>query len=145
MPACAQAVVRIGEDHGGRIGNYLLKYKLLSLSGEPVIIDGLCASACTMVLMLPKHQICATPRAVLGFHQAYDFGTASIGGRMVSAAIPNREATDLLFSYYPKPVHAWINMHNGMPQPSRILALKWPEIAKFVPQCPRQGALPALY
>ncbi len=47
--SASQAVVRIGEDRGGRIGTYLDKYEALRSSGQSVIIDGLCASACTIV------------------------------------------------------------------------------------------------
>ena len=43
----SHAVMRIGEDRGGRIGTYVDKYQEVRSSGEMVIIDGLCASACT--------------------------------------------------------------------------------------------------
>ena len=46
----SHAVVRIADDRGGRIGTYVDKYQGLRNSGETVIIDGLCASACTIVL-----------------------------------------------------------------------------------------------
>ena len=39
----SQAVVRIADDRGGRIGTYVDKYQGLRSSGETVIIDGLCA------------------------------------------------------------------------------------------------------
>src|SRR6202012_6050422 len=39
----SHAVVRIGEDRGGRIGTYVDKYQDLRSSGQTVIIDGLCA------------------------------------------------------------------------------------------------------
>jgi hypothetical protein len=42
--SASQAVVRIGEDRGGRIGTYVDKYQDLRSSGEMVIIDGLCYS-----------------------------------------------------------------------------------------------------
>ena len=38
------------DDHGGEIGAYLAKYHALRISGERVVIDGICASACTMLL-----------------------------------------------------------------------------------------------
>ena len=47
----SHAVVRIADDRGGRIGTYVDKYQDLRQSGETVIIDGLCASACTIVLV----------------------------------------------------------------------------------------------
>src|SRR6201746_1523290 len=46
----SHAVVRIGEDRGGRIGTYVDKYQDLRSSGQTVIIDGPCASACPIAL-----------------------------------------------------------------------------------------------
>ncbi|MDU1666734.1 MAG: hypothetical protein E6833_10985, partial [Bradyrhizobium sp.] len=55
----SHAVVRIADDRGGRIGTYVDKYQGLRSSGEYVIIDGLCASACTIVLgAIPHEKIC---------------------------------------------------------------------------------------
>jgi len=63
----SHAAVRIAEDHGGRIGNYVTKFQRLRSSGESVIIDGLCASACTLVLStVPHNKICVTSHATLG-------------------------------------------------------------------------------
>src|SRR5690349_4789309 len=93
----SHAAVRIADDRGGRIGNYVSKFQRLRSSGQSVIIDGLCASACTLVLSaVPHNKICVTSRATLGFHAAYDFG---INGR----TIPNPEATMMLYSMYPVP------------------------------------------
>jgi hypothetical protein len=37
-----------------------------------IIIDGACLSACTLAIgLLPRGQVCATPKAVLGFHAAW--------------------------------------------------------------------------
>ena len=67
----SHAVVRITDDRGGQIGTYLNKYQSLRTSGETVIIDGLCASACTIVLgSVPHDKICVTSRANFGFHAA---------------------------------------------------------------------------
>src|SRR6267378_4498082 len=78
----SHAVVRIAEDRGGRIGTYVDKYQGLRSSGEMVIIDGLCASACTIVLgAVPHDRICVTSHANLGFHAAWDFGA---NGRAVT-------------------------------------------------------------
>ena len=104
----SHAVVRIGEDRGGRIGTYVDRYQDLRDSGEAVIIDGLCASACTIVLgAIPHDKICVTSNATLGFHAAWDFGT---NGR----AITNPEATQMLYSMYPKPVRRWISQRGGL-------------------------------
>ena len=104
----SHAVVRIADDRGGRIGTYVDKYQGLRSSGETVIIDGLCASACTIVLgAVPRDKICVTSHAMLGFHAAWDFGS---NGR----AITNPEATQMLYSMYPSPVRRWIASRGGL-------------------------------
>ena len=104
----SHAVVRIADDRGGRIGTYVDKYQGLRSSGETVIIDGLCASACTIVLgAVPHDKICVTSHASLGFHAAWDFG---VNGR----AVTNPEATHMLYSMYPSPIRRWIAQRGGL-------------------------------
>jgi hypothetical protein len=104
----SHAVVRISDDRGGRIGTYVDRYQGLRSSGETVIIDGLCASACTIVLgAVPHDRICVTTHANLGFHAAWDFGA---NGR----AVTNAEATQMLYSMYPSPVRRWIAQRGGL-------------------------------
>jgi hypothetical protein len=104
----SQATVRIADDRGGRIGTYVDKYQDLRSSGETVVIDGLCASACTIVLgAVPHDRICVTSNANLGFHAAWDFGR---NGR----AVTNREATQMLYAMYPTAVRRWISHRGGL-------------------------------
>ena len=106
--AASHATVRIAEDRGGRIGTYVDKYQSLRSSGEQGVIDGLCASACTIILgAVPHDRICVTSRARLGFHAAWDMGP---DGR----AVTNREATRMLYSMYPAPVRRWIARRGGL-------------------------------
>jgi hypothetical protein len=101
-------VVRIGEDRGGLIGAYVTKYKRLHSLGETIIIDGLCASSCTIVLgALAADKICVTSNAAFGFHAAWDFGR---NGRTIT----NRGATQMLYSMYPQPVQRWITARGGL-------------------------------
>ena len=102
------AVVRITDDRGGQIGTYVDKYQRLRTSGETVIIDGLCASACTIVLgTVPHDKICVTSRANFGFHAAWDFAA---NGREVT----NSDATQTLYSMYPSAVRRWIAARGGL-------------------------------
>jgi hypothetical protein len=104
----SHAVVRIANDRGGQIGRYVDRFEKLRASGQTIIIDGLCASACTIVLgTIPYDRICVTPNANLAFHAAWDFGTR---GR----AIPNPAATRELFSMYPSQVRRWIASRGGL-------------------------------
>jgi len=107
-PTLGSATVRISEDHGGRIDQYQRRFAALRSSGERVVIDGLCSSACTLVLgAIPRQRICVTPRAVLGFHAAWVFGPS--GGPVTSPF-----HTRLLWTSYPTSVRSWISRNGGL-------------------------------
>lgn len=123
----SHAVVRIADDRGGRIGTYVDKYQGLRTSGETVIIDGLCASACTIVLgAISPDKICVTSHAELGFHAAWDFGA---NGR----AVTNAEATQMLYSMYPSPVKKWISARGGLTP--RMIFLRGKQLQALYKPC----------
>ena len=123
----SHAVVRIADDRGGRIGTYVDKYQGLRSSGETVIIDGLCASACTIVLgTVPHEKICVTSRAKLGFHAAWDSGSS---GRKMT----NPEATQTLYSMYPFEVRRWIDQRGGLTP--RMIFLRGRQLAAMYRPC----------
>jgi len=69
MPVHAE--IRILGSPGGQVGPFLDLFERVRASGEIVVIDGPCLSACTLVLsVVPNDRICVTRRAVLGFHAA---------------------------------------------------------------------------
>ena len=108
--APAQADLRITRDHGGYVEEYKTKYERIRDRGDRVIIDGICNSACTMVFgIVPMNRICVTPRASLGFHQAYYDKAFTFGIKVTSP-----EWTSDLMSYYPQPVKAWIGRNGGL-------------------------------
>lgn len=130
------AAYRITNDRGGRIGDYIAKYQDMRASGEQVIIDGLCASACTLAIgIIPRDHLCVTHRAKLGFHQAWDEGTSVVNGRQVTIMKANDGASNMVYHYYPRPVRDWIFLHGSLPEPWRLLKLSGKELAKFVPVC----------
>ena len=66
-----QAEVRILSSPGGQVGPFLDLFEEVRASGERVVIDGPCLSACTLVLsLIPSERICVTRRAIFGFHAA---------------------------------------------------------------------------
>ena len=135
--AASQAVVRIADDRGGRIGTYVDRYQGLRTSGETVIIDGLCASACTIVLgAIAPDKICVTSHAELGFHAAWDFGA---NGR----AVTNAEATQMLYSMYPSPVKRWISARGGLTP--RMIFLRGKQLQALYKPCylDAQASVPA--
>ena len=123
----SHAKVRIANDRGGLIEWYVDRYEQLRASRQSVVIDGLCASACTIVLgTIPYHRICVTPNAELAFHGAWDFGSR---GR----AIPNPEATKELFSMYPSQVRRWIASRGGLS--ARTIFLRGRQLAAMYRAC----------
>ena len=66
----SHAAVRIANDRGGQIGRYVERYDQLRASGQTIMIDGLCASSCTIVLgAIPHEKICVTRNANLASTQ----------------------------------------------------------------------------
>jgi hypothetical protein len=125
--SAAPAAVRIKADPGGQIGPYLEELEQLKGSGERVIIDGPCLSACTMVLgVIPRNRICVTPRARLGFHAAWHPGE---NGRQVTS----RAATQLLMDIYPENVRSWIKERGGLTP--RMMFLSGRELAAMYQTC----------
>src|SRR5688572_11519791 len=112
----ASAAVRIVSDPGGQIGPYLERLAALRDSGERVIIDGPCLSACTLVLgVIPRERICVTRRARLGFHAAWRHGE---NGRVAT----NPGGTQLLMAVYPPNVKNWIKRRGGLTREMKYLS-----------------------
>jgi hypothetical protein len=123
----ASATKRISDDPGGQLGPYLQKLAALRSSGEQVVIDGKCLSACTMVLgVIPHDHICVTSKAQLGFHAAWRPDDA---GRQVTS----REGTELLMDNYPQQVRDWIARRGGLSPHMIFLAGR--ELASMYPTC----------
>ncbi len=127
----AAADYRITRDHGGLVDEYKTKYTKIRDRGERVIIDGICNSACTLVLgIVPLNRICVTPKASLGFHQAYIDKAWTFGFKVMSDA-----GTADLMSYYPKPVKDWISRNGGLtPEMKRVK--NGPDLWAIIDPCP---------
>jgi hypothetical protein len=123
----AFAEIRIIQSPGGQVGPFLELFERVRESGERVVIDGPCLSACTLVLSLvPGERICVTRRAVLGFHAA-----RSVDRRGRFYAEP--EASEAVLQAYPEPVRDWIRSRGGLT--SRLLLLKGRDLAAIYPRC----------
>ncbi len=123
----ASADIRIIQSPGGEVGPFLDLFEKVRDSGQRVVIDGPCLSACTLVLsMVPGERICVTRRAVLGFHAA-----RSIDRRGRTYAEP--EASKAVQEAYPEKVRNWITRRGGLS--SRMLLLRGRELAAMYPRC----------
>jgi hypothetical protein len=125
--AMARAEVRILASPGGEVGPFLDLFEKVRDSGERVVIDGPCLSACTLVFsIVPSERICVTRRAVLGFHAA-----RSIDRRGRIYAEP--EASRLVLEAYPDPIRNWIIRRGGLT--SRLLLLRGRELSSMYRTC----------
>jgi hypothetical protein len=123
LPANA---LTITDDRGGLIPMYVAKMQKAAAMGERVIIDGNCLSACTMTLgIIPPENVCATSRAVLGFHSAF---TPTPWGKR-----DYPPGTMQMVSHYPPAIREWIKRHGGL-HPN-LIYLRAPEIFQYVRQC----------
>jgi hypothetical protein len=127
----ASATKRISDDPGGQLGPYLQRLAALRSSGEQVVIDGRCLSACTMVLgAIPRDHICVTSRAQLGFHAAW----RPEAGRQVTS----REGTQLLMDNYPEQVREWIAQRGGLSP--KMIYLAGRDLESMYPTCQEHTA-----
>lgn len=123
----ARADVRILSSPGGQVGPFIELFDRVRQSGERVVIDGPCLSACTLVLMtVPNERICVTRRAVLGFHAARSMDRR---GRLYAEP----EASKAVHEAYPEPIRNWISRRGGLT--SRMLLLRGRELAAIYPRC----------
>jgi hypothetical protein len=127
LATSAHATMWIHADSGGRIEDYLSKYRNARATNERVVIDGACLSACTLVLgIVPRDRICVTANATLGFHSAWehdDRGHAVISPRW----------TRVVLAHLPGSIREWIARRGGLH--SEMLYLHGHELVQFVPAC----------
>lgn len=123
----ASATVVLSDDNGGKMEAYTARFQQVRNSGETVVIDGTCLSACTMVLgLVPRDRLCATSNAVLGFHAAWMYDNS--GNRVASAS-----GTRDLMKAYPASIRAWIARNGGL-KPD-MMYLRGRALAAIVKPC----------
>ena len=129
-PDSASADMHIRRDRGGRIDAYLHRYDTVRKSGQKVIVDGPCLSACTVLLgTVPKDRICVTARASFGFHAAW---VPTARGGQAPSALGDR----MLWANYPEPVREWITRHGGLTR--RVIYLRGRELQEMYPACSKE-------
>lgn len=119
--AVAQAAPQvrvIRNDPGGNVNEYLMNVNVAILQGEPIRIDGWCASACT--LYLASHQTCVTRNANFGFH-------APAGG----TATQNRQAARVIADRLPAPLGQWYLQNAANLTGTQFATLTGPQIVRM--------------
>jgi hypothetical protein len=119
--------VRIEASTGGVVSDFLELFAVLRQSGERIVIDGPCYSACTLVLStIPHNRVCVTRRAILGFHAPRlvdDYGQEYFAP----------EVTRVMVAAYPASIRNWISRHGGLTQ--RPIFLRGRELVALYPLC----------
>jgi hypothetical protein len=81
---------------------------------------------------VPRSKICVTPRASLGFHQAYTMVNWPIRKKVAHAA-----GTRDLLSYYSEPVLDWIGRNGGL-TPDMKVVKNGPDLWSMLLPCPEE-------
>ncbi len=128
MIRAASADMRIVGDPGGEVSSYVQKFHEVRDSGQRVVIDGPCLSACTLLTgIIPRNRICVTSRAVLGFHAASYYDDVS------RSLVPTRRGSLLVMRLYPPEIRSWINRHGGLTP--RLMTLRGRELSALYRTC----------
>ena len=124
----AFADVRIVGDPGGEVASYIRKFNEIRDSGQRIVIDGPCLSACTLFTgIVPRDRVCVTRRAALGLHAASYYDDAS------RSLVPTRQGSALVMRLYPAQIRSWISRHGGLrPQ---MIVMRGPELSALYPIC----------
>src|SRR5271168_5044872 len=128
VTSAASADVRIVNDPGGEVSAYVQKFRELRASGERIVIDGPCLSACTLLTgIIPRDRVCVTQRAVLGFHAASYYDDAS------RSLVPTKEGSRVVMRLYPPAIKAWIGRHGGLTP--TLMFMRGRDLAALYPTC----------
>jgi hypothetical protein len=137
LPAILVSSSAIGEyrvtaDLGGSVEGHKETFAALRDSGQRVVVDGPCDSACTLVLgIVPLSRICVTDRGSFGFHMAYYDLALTDGVKVVSYL-----GTAEFMSIYPTAIKDWLSRNGGLTQ--EVKYLYGPELSKIVKVCDKR-------
>src|SRR5262249_11306174 len=122
------ADVRITGDPGGEVSSYVEKFVEIRNTGQRIVVDGPCLSACTLFTgIVPRDRVCITRRAALGFHAASYYNDAS------RSLVPTRHGRPLVVRFSPPAIRAGINRHGGLR--TQMIVIRGPELSALYPIC----------
>lgn len=114
-------VIVIGDNPGGEVWTFAQFYGWIKASGVPVRVRGICISACTLVLALPREQVCIEPTGTMALHLA---ATETPAGKME----PDRDASAAFVRrFYPKELQDYLAKH---PLTPKLMYLSADELVK---------------
>lgn len=114
----------IKESEGGVIDYFVAFAKELKARGTPVIVDGVCASACTILVDIDRANVCITPNALLEYHM----------GVMMDK---DGDEHFMPVNFETPGLNAYIEASGGLPKPDsgHLLTLGFHEARQFYKPC----------
>jgi len=133
----------IRDDPGGRLDEYNQSIVELKKSNSGIRLDGMCASACTM-MVFPEFglDICTTSNGSLGIHHPFMMSPDNQIGYSIPAIKKAQEVwSEVFYKKYPQWLQKYIDDNGGAPdvytgaQPSDMLRVPFTELSKHMEIC----------
>jgi hypothetical protein len=116
---------------GGDVIAYRLKGLDLAYHHVPVILDGLCASACTLLVDLARADACITTEAIFALHQEEETRLDLRTGKKTTRYRP--------LVYETPGLNAYIERRGGLPRDD-VMIMGFNELKAFYKPCPGADA-----
>ena len=141
-PAPIQRIL-VKEDTGGRLDWYMKSLDMIKKAGLGVRFDGMCASACTMIVSEQFNlDVCVTENAKLGIHHPFLMSSdGEISYSIPSIAQANQIWSEVFYKKYPEWLRKFIDANNGAPdvylgaKTSDMLEVPYTELSKHMATC----------
>jgi hypothetical protein len=134
------ATLKIKEDRGGVINDYVRMYSDMRDAGTKIVLAGPCVSACTLFLgILPPERYCVTDDASMGFHSA-SVTTYYLGTNKKPTTRHAPEYSELMWSLYPGKVReklksvGWDGNKPNVPHPN-VVFIGGDELKAMIREC----------
>lgn len=135
--------VVVKDDPGGRLDQYLQSLVLIKKAGLGVKFDGMCASACTLIVNTELSlDVCITQNAKLGIHHPFLMSSdGDIAYSIPAIAQANQVWSEVFYKKYPEWLRKFIDTNNGAPDvylgaaPSDLLEVPFSELSKHMATC----------
>jgi hypothetical protein len=125
ITACTSATRSVTWDEGGYVYSYMAQVDEAYQQRTQIRFRGLCASACTLYLSLPRWQTCIAPGAWFEFHRPY-------GGAPTLRHRTEQEMLDM----YPGWVRTWLSRRTGSDRlPAGMVTMDYAYARKFMRPC----------
>jgi len=120
----------VTHDPGGLVREFKSQAYILKGQGRRLVIDGFCASACTIGADLARPNVCITPKATFHFHKGYRPSLWPLGREIVRVDLSDQYSTD---------IRRWIALKGGLPGKdacdNSLLDMSNAEARQFFPMC----------